>query len=196
MSSGYTYCVEQGASFGEFVLKCARAFDFLTCMRDQPLDAKIPDKFEPSTYHKDELEIELARLVQFDTVDPVTLQNKYNKYRDKLVAGYKTLVENTRVSKSKYTSMLDKVIGWTPPTEKHECLKEFMINQLSAAIKNLDELVSDTPLSYTDWLEEERKRIAWYIDYHTKEYAGAIERAEQTTTWVKQLRDSLKREEE
>jgi len=52
MPTGYTATLmEKNQTFPEFIMGCARAFGALIMMRDDPNDATIPDKFEPSDYH-------------------------------------------------------------------------------------------------------------------------------------------------
>lgn len=52
MPTGYTAdLMEKGMEFKPFVLQCARAFGALITMRDDSLDAPIPEKFEPDDYH-------------------------------------------------------------------------------------------------------------------------------------------------
>jgi hypothetical protein len=52
MPTGYTAkLVESGQTFEEFVLTCARAFGALIELRDEPLDAPIPETLEPHSYY-------------------------------------------------------------------------------------------------------------------------------------------------
>src|SRR5688572_14375055 len=56
MPTGYTSTLmEKGQSFPEFTMLCARAFGALIEMRDESLDATIPEKFEPSDYYTDRI---------------------------------------------------------------------------------------------------------------------------------------------
>lgn len=75
MPTGYTHGVQDGTvtEFRDFALICARAFGATILMRDDPMDAPIPDEFQSSTYHLDrlkELEIEqsaqLRESIDFD----------------------------------------------------------------------------------------------------------------------------------
>lgn len=58
MTTGYTVDMYEGkeVSFPEFATKCARAFGALVSMREEPLDAPIPEEFKPSSYHVEQLE--------------------------------------------------------------------------------------------------------------------------------------------
>ena len=64
MPTGYTLDLYDGKdiTFEEFALRCARAFGALISMRDEPIDAPIPERFEPSDYHLKELEKAKKRL--------------------------------------------------------------------------------------------------------------------------------------
>jgi hypothetical protein len=64
MPTGFTADICKGAevSFEDFAMTCARAFGALYSMRDEPMDAPIPETFVASGYHADELEKAKARL--------------------------------------------------------------------------------------------------------------------------------------
>ena len=65
MPTGYTAYVQEGATFEEFVWRCARNFGALVTMRDEPTDVPVPDAFTPSKYHLEQiavLEQEIIRL--------------------------------------------------------------------------------------------------------------------------------------
>ena len=66
MPTGYTAkLMEKGKSFDEFVLFCARAFGACIDMRDEDMNAPIPEQFQPSAYYQksvDENSAELTRL--------------------------------------------------------------------------------------------------------------------------------------
>lgn len=62
MPTGYTYLIEKGCTFKEFVLGCSRAFGALISMRDSASDAEIPYEFKPSDYHLRELGEAKAKL--------------------------------------------------------------------------------------------------------------------------------------
>jgi hypothetical protein len=56
MPTGYTAkLMEEGQSFPEFAMRCARNFGALIMMRDESLDVPIPEQFEPSDYYRKKL---------------------------------------------------------------------------------------------------------------------------------------------
>jgi hypothetical protein len=57
MPTGYTAKLYDGdQKFQDFAMECARAFGALIEMRDEPMNAKIPETFEPSEHHVNGLE--------------------------------------------------------------------------------------------------------------------------------------------
>ena len=51
MPTGFTCDIKDGITFERFALNCARAFGALINMRDDSLDAEIPDEIKPSDHH-------------------------------------------------------------------------------------------------------------------------------------------------
>ena len=58
MTTGYTDAVGKGeiTEFKDYALLCARAFGACVSMRDEPLDAEIPEEFKPNDYHEKSLQ--------------------------------------------------------------------------------------------------------------------------------------------
>lgn len=56
MPTGYTYPVCEGkiTEFPDFALSCARAFGALISMREEPMDAPLPDEIAASTNYYDQ----------------------------------------------------------------------------------------------------------------------------------------------
>src|SRR5687768_6886698 len=65
MPTGYTHPVVDGkiTEFNDFALSCARAFGALITMRDDAMDAPIPEEFKPETnYHDDRIAADTKRM--------------------------------------------------------------------------------------------------------------------------------------
>ncbi len=196
MPTGYTEKIKDGISFEEFALSCARQFGACVSMRDDPMDMPIPDKFEPSDWHKKALLSERRKLYRLNrmTVEQATTK-ALREYRQEVERREKSKKRNKLVISS-YREMLRQVEAWIPPTPDHVELKKFMIQQITDSIDHDDMsgYYEDNPpilLSGTDWLELRRKDITNSIDYHKIEYAKEVDSTNGRSEWVKSLRNSL-----
>lgn len=68
MPTGYTAKIVDGQSFPDYVKTCLRAMGVCVSMRDLPMDTPIPEKFEPSPYHKDCIESINQEIQKFATM--------------------------------------------------------------------------------------------------------------------------------
>ena len=66
MPTGYTDAIKDGITFQQFAMNCARAFGACVTMRDDPSDKPIPERFEPSAWHKERLGDAYAALSELD----------------------------------------------------------------------------------------------------------------------------------
>lgn len=197
MPSGYTCEIEKGITFRQFAMRCARAMGACIMMRDDPLDAPIPETFEPDDYHPKEIALARARL---DSLSSMTVAEADRE-------AVKAFMENKRYCeesikernglRAKYMAVLSGVNHWTPPTKDHEGLKDFMLEQIKEGMRfdcSTDyffkrQLVA--PLSGSAWLAHEKAKALDEISYHEKEYALEAQRAADRTAWIKALRQSL-----
>lgn len=198
MATGYTATIKDGISFNEFILGCARAFGACIEMRDEPHDKPIPDAFEPSPYHLEQtvrgkgrlhclckMSLDLAKESEeaeyFTAIDDANKQIKIAKETEK-----------------SYKAMLKSVNEWTPPTDEHKGLKEFMIQQIEDSIKHdcdtsfYTERTERLPrLSPEDWKQKQINACKDDIEYHEKHFAEDVECAEGRSEWVSKLRSSI-----
>lgn len=198
MPSGYTSSIQDGITFENFAMKCARSFGACIEMRDDPLDKEIPNGFKPRTYHSKEIKRLKAEAAK---IGLMSLEDAYNvsvtEYEQTLVR-LKRGKESDLDLLKKYNSMLEQVEAWDPPTKDHVELKSFMASQIKESIR-FDcstgyydkEIANLTLLSPQEWLEKEKTKIWTEITYHTKEHKKDVARAKDRTTWVRQLRKSL-----
>jgi hypothetical protein len=67
--TGYVHhMVEKNQTFPQFAMSCARAFGALVEMRDEGMDAKIPDEIKPEPYHKKAAAEARKELVAFEAM--------------------------------------------------------------------------------------------------------------------------------
>ena len=194
MPTAYTADISKGITFKEYALLCARNFGATITMRDEPLDAEIPE-FKPSDYHVKriyEIQKEINTLENL-TKDGV-IQYAHQEYLDEL-RNARTHNDAVKNLETKYKGMLVVVSLWTPPTEDHIRLKEFMLEQLETSIKydcnhfyDIDDIVQKDA---DEWLNDKISSLYKSLSYSADEYTKEVERTNDRNKWVKALRDSL-----
>jgi hypothetical protein len=197
MPTGYTAkLVESGQSFEEFIFGCARAFGALIDMRDEPMDAPIPERFEIGGHYekafakaKDKL-AELQKLtpeqqLEFGASEKDRQVTSAEKYRGEAIH------ENTRIN-----NMVEIVSKWEPPTKDHVELKKFMLQQLNTSLRDstyygdqVEKLLKKDPKKfYEEVVQSEENSVVYYAEEQAKEIKRNMER----NRWVADLRKSVK----
>lgn len=195
MPTGYTSDVATGeiTDLRTFALLCARGMGALVTMRDEPLDAPIPERLEPSTSYRDEklaeLRTELA-VVSALTYEECAAQQEYEiAEAQRRRTQY---VEDRARQRDRYEAMLAKVEAWRTGAEG---IRGFMLSQLRESIRfdcGGDYLPSvPEPMDPVEWREARLVKLRKDIAYHEQERAQEIARTEERNRWLKALRDSL-----
>jgi hypothetical protein len=196
MPTGYTANIEKGITFEQFIMDCARAFGSLISMRDAPSDAKIPEKFKPSSYHKDRLkEIEKELLIVRKMNTKVAFGRAKQDYEEEL-KHKEDGIRKAEALRESYLFMLAKVRAWQPPSIDHIGLKKFMNEQITKSIDwdcGTDYYIGKRPvrLSGQQWKEKRLANLMKDYTYNKKEYSEEVERIEGRNTWIRLLRESL-----
>jgi len=195
MPTGYTLDLYNGKdiTFEEFVLKCARAFGALIDMRDEPMDAPIPERFEPSDHHLKELEKAKRRLKEIRKWNEEKAEQEAERAYREALKEREEFIKKNKLIRKRYEDMLSKVQKWKPPTIEHASLKQFMIQQLVESIE-FDCFVPEMPqrLSGEEYREQQIKKALSDIEFHEKEYAKEVNRVHERNKWLLLLRESLK----
>lgn len=193
MPTGYTDVVLKGATFEQFVWGCARAFGALVLMRDDPADAKVPERFEVEPYHATELEKAERELNIIRGLDSAGWQDRYSAYQDKKLTEQQEWKQRDDETTLKYTQMLDKVRAWVPPTSEHGGLKEFMIQQLESSLDFdvVGEKFKPTMLGFSEWKRSELDGAIRHVKYHKEEWEKERRRVEERNAWIAALRKSV-----
>lgn len=197
MPSGLTAKLNQGEqSFQEFCFGCARQFGALIAMRDDPMDAPIPDEFKPSDFYSKRVESLKTEIQAIEGMTPQALFEMFNKEVVQRGIEIESRKKETESIRARYEAMLEKVNAWTPPTPDHIALKELMATQLKDSIKwdcqSFAESVEPIAAENLQTLKVQRiatlkKDLAYYEEEHRKE----IERVSSRNVWIKALRESL-----
>lgn len=196
MPTGYTLkLMEEGQTFQEFAMLCARAFGACITMRDDPMDAPIPEEFKPSDYHSKALinaKNQLRRLKRMSGSERSEFGEKEKRNN---VKAWKDSIAAKKVENARLEAMRQQVEAWQPPTNDHSEFKAFMLQQIevsigdsSYAISALRDAESMTATGYWKSALDEAQRD---IEYHTKEAKAEVKRCETRTKWVRDLRESL-----
>lgn len=198
MPTGYTHKLYAGEdqSFEDFVWSCARGMGALILMRDDPADAPIPERFEPSSYHVEALAKAEADLAVFEAMTDAEQVEMFIAEGAANVAARIAEKRKRREMSDRYEAMLWQVQTWEPPTDDHVRFKEFMIEQLKSSIDfdchpGSDVYPGRLPDRIEDWYAERLKSLRWSVEYHRKALAEEIERTEDRNRWVGALRESL-----
>lgn len=198
MPTGYTYKIQEGITFREFVLTCAKAFGACAEMRDEPIDKPIPEKFEVDSYHKKELKTAKEKLKYYSNMSLEKAENLAFEEYNKRISDCKASLKKNREIVNKYENMLKQVKEWIPPTAEHVGMKEFMIEQIESSIKfdgMIDyyerEIKTIKKLSGFEWRGVRVDSALSDIAYHAEHYEEDKKRAESRTEWIKALRKSL-----
>jgi len=196
MPTGYTASIKDGIGFEDFVLRCSRAMGALISMRDEPMDADIPDEFLPSDYHVKEAEEARASLEKFKSMTDKEVERCCDSEYHEEVERNKTSIDENNALRAKYEYMLAKVKKWEPPTPDHEGLKSFMIEQITESIKwdcNNEYCPKHPPqlLSVVEWRNSRTAKALRDIDYHTNKHLKEVGRSRERTEWVQELKKSL-----
>lgn len=196
MATGYTSVIKDGISARKFILRCARAFDACVMQRDEAVDVLPPKAVEASDYHQRRLEEGVEEYMKLRSMSQVDLEEAAGEARDEAVASNKRRVAETEDLGSKYEAMLDAVKEWQPPSEEHEPLRKFMVEQIQMSVEHdCNVCESDTTLlTAREWFVKERDRICRDIGYHCKENEAEKKRADERTEWLEQLWNSLPNE--
>ncbi len=93
----------------------------------------------------------------------------------------------------KYELMLEKVKEWIPPTDEHNGLKNFMIQQIADSIK-WDCNNHDRPeifITGEEWKFERLKDLAQDKDTYEERYEKEKIDTEKANNWIRKLYESL-----
>lgn len=193
MPTGYTAkLMEEGQTFPEFAMTCARAFGATISMRDDPHDKPIP-KFEPSDYHIKALaraKAEYARLQEMGGSERIAFGEQQRQLE---IERCQAILTKDREENERLIAMRLQVEAWTPPTPDHEGMKRFMLQQIDTSMNTCNSLYLKRA--------EEKAPVHYYaeavlsaerdIKYHAAEHAKELAKVDSHNEWVQRLRESL-----
>ena len=168
-------------------------------MRDEPMDAPIPDKFEPSQYNNEALAEARKELAEIKPLGVAECDRRAgDDYKEELATRQKRKVEKS-LHEQRYKMMLARVRNWTPPTDDHQEMAKFMVEQLEESIKHdcwTDakwETYNPEPVRLTgrEWKSQKIAQLQERIVRDTKHQEEEDERTASRNEWLAALRESL-----
>lgn len=198
MPTTYTSFVadNENFTFPEFAMLCARDFGALASMRDEPLEAPVPERFEPDDFYRKEYEAAKAEYDAFIANPPTEeeLSKEYDEYVAMQKEQHAKVIADKRERRGRYERMLTKVLKWEPPTPDHQALRRFMIQQLQESIEfdctEYDLALPDREQYVSYGMDPEVYRGR--RDRNLAKWKSEVERVAKINRWLKNLRDSLK----
>ena len=198
MPTGYTADVQSGeiTDLREFALRCARGMGALIMMRDDPFDATIPDRFEPSQYNAKRLAEAQERLDAVTKMDRDQARREADKaYHAGCVTFDRRKAERSEHA-ARYQAMIAKVEAWET---KAEGIRDFMLDQLRQSLDfdckpvKADDAFVGKPKRQTgkEWRAEQIEELTREIAYHAKANAEEVARTEARNRWIADLKASL-----
>lgn len=194
MPTGYTAAIQEGATFKEFALQCARAFGAAIMQRDEPLDSPLQTVVEPSDYHLKALENAIEAKAQLDAMQHWEWSDLLDKHHADKLNSITEAKNKANELRAKYEAVLADVNKWNPPTEEHKGIKEFMQSQIAESI-NFDCSTSYyddyTKPSLEQFKIDKYKSVNQSIEYHTKQHEAEVKRCAERTKWLTDYVKSL-----
>ena len=204
MPTGYTAYIEDGdiATGKEFLKLCTRALGIAIDLKDEPLSVPTPTHFEPNIYYKERYEKALEEFNKANnlTFDEAKIQMK-TAY-ERRISDYKSWAEKESLMNEKYAKVRKEVEEWIPPTEEHQDLKKFALEQIDMCITKqeyIDEYLEKSKEVFDDSNEEVEKYISDNIQYCKdsldrayKSWKEELERTENKNIWIKKFLESIR----
>jgi hypothetical protein len=199
MPTGYTSAVADGkiTELEPFVWRLARGMGALIMMRDEPADAPVPERFEPSRYNAEELiklRAEIGRLSAMSDEEATAAADAEHKADEEAKAEY---FSEEAQQRARYQSMIARLEAWQGAPEG---IKEFGLEQLHQSL----DFDCREPFSWyrepverdgPKWRDAKIAKLARDIEYHVKADTEERARTDACNAWVAQLRQSLARNE-
>ena len=201
MPTGFTAPLYDGKdiTFEQFANSCLRAFGIYVRWgyRTDIGDYEVPDKIEPSDYHKkkyDELKAEYDEFINHPK-SKKQLEKEYIEYVNNVNAKNEKFAKEKNDLRVRYDAMLDKVRKWDIPSEEYQGVKDFMEAQLTDSILHDCNIHVQEVLPRSQWIASLQNRSALVKDmnYHFKKYQEEVAHAAESTRWLKTFTESIKK---
>lgn len=195
MPTGYTAGIGDGkiTTLEQYAWTCAQAFGALVSMRDDAHDAQIPEQLAVGQYYIDSAKESTEAFERFKSMSQDELEAENQKEMAEALAYYEKRIAENKALAKRYSSMLDDVLAWTPPTEDFVQFKDFMTEQILTSQRcDLYEVTPPVIVPFKEWLSSKQEKLARSASYSFKNLEEETARVSKRNKWISQLRESLK----
>lgn len=204
MPTGYTAGIIDGeiTTFEQFATQCTRAFGATFHMRDNPMDSPYEPR-TPSEYYVNSLQSQREKLEEMKTMTDEAIVQYFETLLNDNLEYHEKGLEKDKANLEKLNSILASAKSWVPPTEEHEGLRTFMIEQIESTIKadgdpsyhvNMIALIKQEMKDGIDpkvYREERIKEIEDRITYYEGEIQKELERCKSSNDWMEKFFESI-----
>lgn len=203
MPTVYTVSIENGeiTTGKEFLKLCTRALGIAIDLKDEPLSVPTPTHFELDTYYKKRYEKALEELNEANNLTFDEAKNQMKAAYERRISDYKSWAEKESAMNQKYAKVRREVEKWIPPTEEHQGLKKFALEQIDMCVTKqeyIDEYLEKSKEVFDDSDEAVEKYISDNIqcckeglDRAYKSWKEELERTEKKNIWIKKFLESI-----
>jgi len=199
MATAYTSWLKIDTAASEFILRCTRAMGPLGFMRDEPLDAPIPEEFLPSERLKKELDDARVELVRLSVLTAEQAETEARAEYDRAVVQIQEARYAIAKQRAVYERMLALISAWKPPEEILP-LRKYMLGQLHGSIQfdcPVEGAVECYPPDFhslklgKEWRDDRLASLTKKVERLTREWDEEIARTNLRNLWLRKLRESL-----
>lgn len=205
MPTGYTAGIIDGeiTTFEQFATRCTRAFGATIHMRDDSLDTLYEPR-TPSEYSLNSLQSQREELERMESLTDEDIVQEFEVSRRDSLEYHEKGLEKDKANLEKLNSILSSAKAWVPPTEEHEGLRDFMIEQIESTIKvdgdpsyHVNKIVQikqeiEEGIDPKVYREERIKEIKDKISYYEIEHQKELVRCKQSNDWMEKFFESIK----
>jgi hypothetical protein len=202
MPTGYTASIHDGepVTGKQFILACARNFGAFIHLRDERMDAELtlPSAPDNSFYEKNLAEAKhQLKMAEAMTVEEA--QKMAEESYNGSILHMKKVIADKKVISERYNKVLVEVEAWTPPTDEHQNLKDFAINQLKLSMNSdcgmdyWEEQLKTLKKSTGEEFREERiKYMQREVTYYERSLQERLESHQGKIEWIETLFEAVK----
>lgn len=206
MPTGYTAGIIDGkiTTFEQFATQCTRAFGATIHMRDDSLDSPYEPR-TPSEYYVNSLQSQREELEKMKAMTDEDIIRDFETSGNDSLEYHEKGLEKDKENLEKLNSILESAKAWVPPTEEHEGLRSFMIEQIESTIHgngdpsyHVDKIAQikkemEEGIDPKVYREKRIKEIEDKISFYQIEVQKELERCKQSNDWMDKFFESIKK---